>query len=100
MENCHWWFIVFALSIFLQYLLKICFFQGSSPIDYLHDYIDDYIECKINPESRDDCQEVLDPVMASKSPKFPPIGTKERWDFIQQYNDMHRVHHDWIYECG
>ena len=44
----------------------------------------DYQQCKIDPESKSDCPEILDPKKASKTTKkFKGFGTEKRWIFLR-----------------
>lgn len=55
----------------------------------------DYQQCKINPESKIDCPEILDPKKASRSTtKLKGFGTEKRWRYIQRVINQRREHYD------
>ncbi|XP_065654037.1 uncharacterized protein LOC100201250 [Hydra vulgaris] len=64
--------------------------QGSSPLDYLIDYMDGYTDCKINTKSRSGCSEILNP--NKKIQKKVLIGTKKGW--YRLYKKMRHEHYD------
>lgn len=66
--------------------------QGSAPLDYLIEYMNDYTECKIDPLSRKDCFELLTSQNPRRKQKYEKLGTNEKWKFIMKMKHAVKVY--------